>query len=139
MNQAIIDQKADLIEQLDYIKTNIEGNTYLIHRLERGMSLTKQRYARLIDTHALRIVTDEHNLTDAIRHANTVTGFWDSPIGKLVARGIVRDMPTLSLTEYAEREGITLSAASHRVRRGAAVAVPDPDEPNPRKATRVIE
>jgi hypothetical protein len=139
MHQAIIDQKTDVKEQLRYIRRQIDQDAFLINQIERGIVLNGKSYARLIDTHTLRIVTDEHELTSAIRHANTVPGFWASPIGQIVARGIVRDLPTLSLTEYAEREGITLSAASHRVRRGAAVAVPDPDEPNPRKATRVLE
>ena len=133
-------QKEGLIRRVGGLQRHLDDpDNWLLDMLREEKPMTRSEYAMALDTYTANVwIIDGRDLERAIAFANHVPGFWETLIGRLIARSMCRDLHPLTVTAYAEREGITLSAASSRVRRGEVTSFPDPDENNPRKRTRVL-
>ena len=140
MDRAVELQRIELLRKLEDLSGYVHTAPALLYRIDAGDALDRRQYASALNLYTPRVMyaLSDYSLESAIRHANAVTGFWESPIGQLIARGMVRDLHPLTVSEYAEREGIPVSAASHRAVRGRVMSFPDPDEPNPQKQTRIL-
>lgn len=66
--------------------------------------------------------------------------FWGTPLGEMVAAAMARvhGDDLITITEAAEILGVTTAAVSHRIAFGDLITVPDFNEPNPQKRSRVL-
>jgi hypothetical protein len=67
--------------------------------------------------------------------------WWATPVGSLAIRALVwaEGDRLISMTEAAEISGRSLSSLSQLISRGKLNSYPDPGEPNPTRARRVLE
>lgn len=67
--------------------------------------------------------------------------FWDTPFGQVVSLAFawVQGDDLITMSEAAELSGKSLSTLSQMVSRGKLKSYPDPNEPNPQRARRVLK